>query len=120
MTEGTVLPPAVVALVVDQWRLLRSFSRVIDQIPEASRARVSGQARFHQSRLDSVLTELGLVLATYEGRVFDGSLPPTAQNSDDFAQDRLLIVQETIEPTLIFSGRILHSGKVNLADQGDA
>ncbi|MFA4950049.1 hypothetical protein [Brevundimonas sp.] len=92
---------------------------MIDQLPETSRARLNGQARFHQTKLDSVLADIGLILVTYEGRTFDGTLPPTAQNTDDFAENSSLIVQETIEPTLIFSGRILHSGKVNLTDQGD-
>ena len=119
MIEGDEIHPAVVALVTDHWRLLRSFTRVVDQLPEASKARVAAQARFHQSRLESVLAGLGLTLATYEGRAFDGSLPPTAQNADDFTEDQALVVQETVEPTLIFANRILHGGKVNLTDQGD-
>lgn len=114
------LNPAVVALVVDHWRLLRLLERVVEQLAEGAGARVAGQVRFQEGRLNNVLDALGLTLATYEGRAFDGTLPPTPQNSDDFPPETATRVAHTIEPTMLRYGRVVHAGRINLVASGDA
>lgn len=117
MSERQAVAPEVTSLIVDHWRLLRTLTRLGDQLPDGPRGRISAQVRFQQGRLDSVLAGLGLSLVTYEGRAFDGTLPPSAQNADDFADAGPLIVAETVEPTVVANGQILHSGKVTLAPE---
>ncbi|MDI1264716.1 MAG: hypothetical protein PS018_15795 [bacterium] len=117
MNESFDLNPAVSGLIIDHWRVLRALARLGDQQPESTRARVTAQVRFQLGRLDSTLSSLGVSLVTYEGRAFDGSLPPSAQNADDFPAEGSLFVAETLEPTLLAGGQILHSGKVNLAPE---
>lgn len=104
-------------LAVDQWRLIQMLARASDTLADGARARVHAQAKYYQGRLTGTLAGLGVNLVTYEGRVFDGSLPPTAQNADDFDGSGSLIVAETIEPTLMSSGQILHGGRVVLAQE---
>lgn len=117
MNERQAVVPEMTLLIVDHWRLLRTLARLGDQLPDAPRGRIAAQVRFQQGRLDSVLAGLGLGLVTYEGRAFDGTLPPSAQNADDFADAGPLIIAETVEPTVVANGQILHSGKVNLAPE---
>ncbi|MGO4411178.1 MULTISPECIES: hypothetical protein [unclassified Brevundimonas] len=119
MSEADELPKAVVALVVDHWRLLRSLERLVDQLPEGAGARTAGQVRFQQGRLNAVLDDLALTLATYEGRVFDGTLPATGQNADEFPPETAMRVGDTIEPTVLWRGRVVHAGRVNLVVSGD-
>lgn len=117
MNERQTVAPEVTSLIVDHWRLLRTLARLSDQLPGSHQGRIAAQVRFQQGRLNIVLAGLGVDLVTYEGRAFDGTLPPSAQNADDFTDAGPLIVAETIEPTVVADGQILHSGKVNLASE---
>ena len=92
MNERQAVAPEVTSLIVDHWRLLRTLARLGNQLPDGPRGRISAQVRFQQGRLEGVLAGLGLSLVTYEGRSFDGTLPPTAQNADDFVDAGVQVV----------------------------
>lgn len=104
-------------LIVDHWRLLRTLARVGEQLPEAAARRIAGQVRYQQGRLDTVLTAMEIELITYEGRPFDGSIPPIAQNADEVGPKERLIVIETLEPTLVSKGQVVHGGRVNIGQE---
>ena len=117
MTASTL--DAFARLAVEHWRLVRVLARLVDRLPQEAQARVAAQARFASSQLDAVVKEQGLSLETFEGRVFDPSLPITAINADDFATGATLVVGDTVEPTVMADGRVLQLGKV-LLSQGAA
>lgn len=108
---------ATYALIVDHWRLLRTLARVGEQLPEAAARRIGGQVRYQQGRLDAVLEALEIDLITYEGRPFDGSIPPIAQNADNVGPGERVIVIETLEPTLVAKGQVVHGGRVNIGQE---
>lgn len=115
-------PPAEDAfakLAVEHWRLIRVLTRLVDRLPHESQARVAAQARFAGSQLDSLVKDQGMALVTFEGRMFEPSLPVTAVNAEDFAGAPALLVSETVEPTVMTDGRVLQLGKV-LVSQGGA
>lgn len=105
-------------LAVEHWRLVRVLARLVERLPQEAQARVAAQARFAGSQLDSMVKEQGLSLATFEGRMFDPSLPVTAVNADDFAGEIALVVADTVEPTVMADGRVVQLGKVLLAQGG--
>jgi hypothetical protein len=105
-------------LAVEHWRLIRVLSRLVDRLPHESQARVAAQARFASGQLDSLVKDQGLVLATFEGRRFEPSLPVTAVNAEDFAGATTLLVSETVEPTVMADGRVVQLGKVLVSEGG--
>lgn len=105
-------------LAVEHWRLIRVLSRLVDRLPQESQARVAAQARFASGQLDSLVKDQGLVLATFEGRRFEPSLPVTAVNAEDFAGATTLLVTETVEPTVMADGRVVQLGKVLVSEGG--
>jgi hypothetical protein len=108
-------------LAVEEWRLLGVMKRLIGRLPSESQDRVSAQLRFAASRLHAIAQENGFQLETFDGRVFEPSLPVTAANADDHPTGECLIIAETIEPTVTRHGRLIQLGKVLLErDRSDA
>ena len=109
---------AFAKLAVEHWRLVRVLARLVERLPQEAQARVAAQARFAGSQLDTIVKDQGLSLVTFEGRVFDPSLPVTAVNADDFAAGATLVVGDTIEPTVMADGRVVQLGKILLSQGG--
>jgi len=101
-------------LAVEQWRIIRVFGRLIDLLPADRRERVSAQMRFAHSRLGSLMQQANFRLESFDGRVFDPSLPVSPINADEFPPGSVLRVAETIEPTVLRDGRIMQLGRVAL------
>ncbi len=102
-------------LAVEHWRLVRVVSRLVERLPPEAQARVAAQARFASNRLEALANDQGVALVTFEGRTFEPSLPVTAVNADDFTGAEGLLVSETVEPTVMANGRVVHLGKVVIA-----
>lgn len=101
MSSDVVVSNALVELAVESWRLCRQFTRSLD-LKEASTAqRQSGQIRYFQNRLDDILAEAGLRIINLEGQPYDVGMAITALNASDFQQDEDLVVDQTIEPTVM-------------------
>ena len=116
MTAGSELGYA--KLAVEHWRLIRVLTRLVDRLPVESQPRVAAQARFASAQLDSAVGEQGLSLATFDGRLFEPSLPVTAVNAEDFPGLADLVVSETVEPTVLADGRVIQLGKVIVSPGG--
>ena len=70
---------------------------------------------YSQRRVEDVLEKQGIRLVTHDGAPFSAEVPAEPVNPEDFDTDEGLVVSETIEPTVIFDGRILARGLVVLA-----
>jgi hypothetical protein len=108
---------ALASLAVEHWRLIRSLERLVDLLPHSAQPRVLAQARYATSRLGVLLGDAGMSLETFEGRIFDATLPVTAVNASDFQQHQPLVVSQTIEPSVLCKGRVVLLGKVHLAEE---
>lgn len=116
MTSGS--EHSFAKLAVEHWRLIRVLTRLIDRLPVESQARVAAQARFASAQLDSAVSDQGLSLTTFDGRLFEPSLPVTAVNAEDYPGQADLVVSETVEPTVIADGRVIQLGKVIVSPGG--
>jgi hypothetical protein len=102
-------------MAVEYWKLLRAFDRAIERLPEEHRSKTAAQAKFSAGRLDALLRESGLNLATFEGKPFEANLPVAAVNIDDFESDDGLMVESTVEPAIVDADmQVLAMGKVIL------
>lgn len=105
----------ITKLIVEFWKLIRSYERAVPLLPQDHQAKTQAQIRFSSDRLSRFLDVMGINLVTFEGRVFEPNLPITALNADDFeGGDKNLIIEQTIEPALIRETSVLAMGKVLL------
>jgi hypothetical protein len=101
-------------LVVEYWKLLRSYERTAGELSEAKASKVQAQIRYSSQRLDQVLTDWGIRLVCFDGELFSPQLPLSAVNAEDLEGCEQAIVERTLEPTLLHDGTVLHRGKVLL------
>ena len=119
--DGTVSDPvqmqqALVDLMIESWRFVSGYDRVISQLPVEKHSRFQSRSRFFRNRLDEIAKEAGFTVSSPElGSVFDVGRPERPLNADEFEPDRTVVVEQVIEPTLIRAdGLIIHTGTVML------
>lgn len=107
------------AMAIEFWKLIRSYERILIFLPPEHHAKTQAQVRFSARRLAAVLEESGIRLVTFDGQVFEPNLPVTAVNMEDFGNtDENLIIEQTIEPTVMNDNSIVSMGKVVLTVGG--
>lgn len=109
---------AIAELTVECWRLLRLTERLIQDQPAGRQAGARAQARYVRGRLDAILAARDIGLIAYDGEPYGPGLPVTIANADELHRSEGLVVQETLEPTLVTDGRVVAMGKVILT-RGD-
>ena len=103
----------VARLAIEYWRLLRAYDRVINASGPAS-SRDAAPARYAAGKLEAILAEADIRLATFEGLAFDPGLPVSAVNATEFDSEEGLFVASTVEPAVICAGAVLSMGRVVL------
>lgn len=101
-------------LAVEYWKLLKAFERTVGRLPHEHVAKTTAQLRFSSGKLNSLLESSGLNLVTFDGQTFEPSIPATALNVDDFADDETLTIETTVEPAVVEDMNVLLLGKVVL------
>lgn len=107
------------ALAVEFWRLAKVHERAVAEQPIDRQPRGLAQIRYALGRLSSILQESGIRIISYEGQVYEPNLPVSVVNSDELAGAERLVVERTIEPTLVADGRVLSMGKVALKAESE-
>ena len=104
------------ALLAAEWfKTARRLSRLTMEVAPARLERERAQLIYSQRRVEDALGKQGIRLVTHDGSSFSTEIPAEPVNPEDFATEEGLVVSETIEPTVIFDGRILARGLVVLA-----
>jgi hypothetical protein len=116
--DGTADFGGLAELTVECWRLLRLVERLIRDQPADRQAPARAQARYVRGRLDAILGARGIQLIAHDGETYGPGLPVTIANADELHRSEGLLVEETLEPTLVTDGRVVAMGKVVLK-QGD-
>lgn len=111
---------ALAHLAIEYWRLLRVCQRAIADQPIEKQTRGAAQLRYGQSRMEHLLQDHGLRLYTYDGTVYEPNLPVTVVNQEDVVGIEQLVVENTIEPTIMANGEVLAMGKVVLRKAEEA
>ena len=114
MSDGPDLGKGLAALAVEFWRLAKIHERAISEQSLDRQPRGAAQVRYAMARLTSILQENGIRLIVYDGQNYEPNLPVSVVNSDEIAGSERLVVERTLEPTLVADGKILSMGKVAL------
>ena len=103
---------ALIKLATEYWRLLKLAERTVAEMQTEKMASVAAQLRYSMSRLSTICAEGGLKLIGYDREPYVANLPVTIANSDEIESSGDLIVERTLEPTIIADAQIVAMGKV--------
>jgi hypothetical protein len=99
-------------LAVEFWKLTQAFERQLTQVEQYRRAGGQAHLRFARRRLEHLLAEAGLRLATFEGEPWSPAIPASAVNADEVSGSDH-VVETTLEPTVVdVNGRVVLPGKL--------
>jgi hypothetical protein len=104
------------ALAVQYWKLCAAFERELGFASEDRAAAGEAQLRFARRKLDTILDEAGLKLATWDGAAFTPEVPASPVNPEDIGDGADAIVAATIEPTVTGPAGVLVGGKILLRE----
>src|SRR5271166_2665481 len=105
---------ALIKLTTEYWRLLKLTERTVAEMQNEKTASITAQLRYSMSRLTTICAESGLKLISYDREPYVPNLPVTVANSDETDSPDDLIVERTVEPTIIADGQVVSMGKVFL------
>jgi hypothetical protein len=103
-----------VKLTTEYWRLLKVAERALADSHTDRAASVSAQLRYSAGRLLAICAEGGLRLIAYDREPYQPNLPVTVANPDDASSVEDMVVERTVEPTIIADGQLVAMGKVLL------
>jgi hypothetical protein len=111
---------ALAHLAVEYWKLVRTLERAVSLTPESDRERLASQARYAVARFETILAEQNMSIREFDGLDFAVNLPVSPVNGNDFqgSCDGELVIERTIEPTVLSDMRVIVAGKVLLAKKG--
>jgi hypothetical protein len=103
------------ALVASEWfKTARRLARLVNEGPSGRVERERAQLAYSRNRIETLLAQSGLRMVTHDGISYTSQLPPEPMNPEDFETDEGLIVKKTLEPTVIYDGRVIVRGQVVL------
>jgi hypothetical protein len=103
---------ALIKLTTEYWRLLKLTERTVAEMQNEKTASITAQLRYSMSRLTTICAEAGLTLVSYDREPYVPNLPITVANSDETDSSDDLIVERTVEPTIIAGGHVVAMGRV--------
>ena len=103
---------ALIKLTTEYWRLLKLTERTVAEMQNEKTASITAQLRYSMSRLSTICAEGGLKLVSYDREPYVPNLPVTVANSDETDSSDDLIVERTVEPTIIAGGHVVAMGRV--------
>jgi hypothetical protein len=109
---------ALAKLATEYWRLLRIAEKVVVEVTADKMASLSAQIRYSTTRLHSICSEGGLRLVSYDRVNYEPNLPVTVSNGDEMSSEGDMVIERTLEPTIMADGQIVALGKVQLRKRG--
>ena len=99
-------------LLVDYWKLARAAGKATNSLPENDAKRLSSQVRYAEKQLQMASKQFGLRLIEFDGEDFNPGMAATADNFDEFDEETSLLVERTLEPTIVNNMRVVRQGRV--------
>lgn len=114
MSETDRMAEALALAATEHWRAARRLIRLATELDPARARREEAALRFGLAQLHAAMEALGLRIGTFDDQAWTPEIPVEPVNADDFADETGLVVHETLEPTVLYHGRILRRGKAVL------
>ena len=109
MTNETLIN-AFVELIIESYRLKKTFERMIKKSDFYEQSRYISQISWYEKKMSEITDGVGFNIIDIEGHKFDEGMAVTPINLDEFDKDDILYIEQMIEPTIIFENKILKTG----------
>lgn len=108
-------PETIAQLCQEYWRLASATEKIAEVLPEREAKRLSGQVNFSKRQLDVLMQKIGLRLVDFAGEPFHAGLSVSVDNSGDYGEDEALVIDRTLEPTVMSGMTKIRLGRVIVA-----
>ncbi|MFC5420167.1 hypothetical protein ACFPOB_11420 [Bosea eneae] len=105
---------SLLELALESWRFQRLFGRALAKLDPLEAARFTNQHRYFVGKIESCLADAGMRFVSHEGQIFETGTAATPLNIDDFEAEDVVVVVETIEPTVMNTSGLVRMGSVML------
>lgn len=105
---------SVIEILIEYWRFLRLFNRVLLKLDAGESQRYLGQLRFSKKKIFEILENHDLTLVDLEGAAFETGMAVSALNLADFGENDRLLVDQMVEPVIMSGGNVFRHGTVLL------
>lgn len=105
---------SLLELALESWRFQRLFGRALAKLDPLEAARFTNQHRYFVGKIESCLEDAGMRFVSHEGQIFETGTAATPLNIDDFEAEDVVVVVETIEPTVMNTSGLVRMGSVML------
>ena len=87
------------------------------KLPANDQTKHLNKLRYFQRQLNIQLAKSNISIVSCEGQVYQEGMAVSAINLDEFSHEDTLIVDQVIEPIIMGSNGLLHTGIVTLKKQ---
>ncbi len=108
-------PEIIAQLCQEYWKLASATQKIAEVLPEKEGKRLSGQLNFSKRQLEVLMQQIGLRLVDFAGEPFHAGLSVSVENSGDYGEDEALVVDRTLEPTVMSGMTKIRLGRVIVA-----
>lgn len=106
----------VADFLVEDYRFRHSYISAVDKLFLEEKKKYESAYNFHITKVAELSELFHLRIVVFDGQIYDEGMPITPLNADEFEKEDRLVVQQTIEPTVItFDGKIIRTGTVILS-----
>lgn len=102
-------------LCVEYWKLVVVMEKALAKVQEKDGKRLEAQLKFSKRQLDVILQDIGLRLVDFSGECFHPGLAVSVDNPAEHEDEKVLMISQTLEPTVMSGMTIVRRGRVIVA-----
>lgn len=104
-------------MALEYWRVEKICESLLNVLPASQVKQQAAQLRYSVRQVERMIASLALELVDYTHQRYEPNLPVQVVNNEEVAGERDLIVTQTIEPTIVQHGEVVHLGRVIVAER---
>ena len=112
--DGNNCEDMIIKIVVENWRLMKLFMKVLSKLEPSEANRYMNQIRYFQKTISNNLELMNLKIVNLEGQLYDPGMAASPINIDEFNINDKLIVEQMIEPLIMGKDGIKKQATINL------
>ena len=117
-SDNSEVAKVIADFIVEDYRFQCSFLSAVKKLFNEEIKKYVSSFNFHKNKIEELTNKMRLQLKIYDGIDYSEGLPVTPLNADEFASAENLVIEQTIEPTVItLDGDIVHQGTVILTEK---
>lgn len=103
---------AIAEIALESWRYSLALEKALKKMDVMDAERFSHQYDYFTNRVNQAIAMADLRVLDLSGQPYIAGLPVQALNMEDFDEDEVLVITQTIEPVIMMNGRVQRIGKV--------